>query len=487
MNPCGKSCCLEIKENRVKPALLIVDDEESVRESFRMVLQDDYDLLFAEDAKTTLRLLKTQTFDLCLLDIMLPDGSGLNLLRQMKRRDERIDVIMVTALQGVETALDAMKGEALDYITKPFEIGELRGLIKGVLAKRTREQEYRSFKAEINEQKPLCLTGISKAINKLLKKIETATKTESPICVIGEKGMEIEELAREIHRGSGRKIGPFVTVSLSTLSEEQLKRELFGEEAEKGKVPQVSKLEFADKGTLFLKQVDRMPLTIQKSLMAIFAGKTMFQPKGGVRMPLDIRIIASSEMDLTTAYARRFFLKDFHRFLTGRIFSVPPLRERKADIPLLMDRVLKMANRKAKTPVKTIRKEVVQLLTQYPWFGNLSELEKCIETMVLFAGKDTLTMDDIPLDILIMLMGLADTDLELKLSVKQLQRQFERIYIRKVIEHNLGHQDRTAESLGLHRTTLFNKLKKLNLEEDRRSIVQKRRDRGMGFRDLKYR
>jgi two-component system, NtrC family, response regulator AtoC len=467
----------------VKPVLLIVDDEESVRESFRLALQDDYDLIFAEDAKTTLHVLKNQPFDLCLLDIMLPDGSGLDLLRQMKRRDESIDAIMVTALQGVETALDAMKGEARDYITKPFKIDELRGLIKKVLAKRNLERETRFLKAEITHQKPLCLTGTSKVLQDLVKKVEAASRSETSVYLTGEEGTGVEEVARQIHLGSRRKKGFFVSQICSSQSEKQLERELFGEEIT-GQLPQMGKLEFAHKGTLFLKQIDRLPLEIQNKLMAVFTHKKMFRLESETQIPVDVRVIASSDVDLSAKTAKGLFLKEFYQLLKNCALFVPPLRERKEDIPLLMDQALKITNLRAKIPVKTIQKEIVQLLTQYPWPGNLSELESSIESMVFFAGKDTLTMEDIPLDILIKQTHLAKTKQAVKLSLKQVRRQFERKYIRKVLENMLGHQTLTAKTLGLHRTTLLLKLKKLNLEDDYKKIVQKRRERGIGFRDL---
>jgi len=463
----------------VNPSLLIVDDEESVRESFRLVLQDDYDLTFAEDAKTTLRALKAQTFNLCLLDIMLPDGSGLDLLRQMKRRDESIDVIMVTALQGIETGLDAMVGKAQDYVTKPFQINELRRLIKKTLAKRASKRE--NLLAGINESKPLCLMGNSAAVRDLRKKIEAAAASESPVCLRGEKGSGVEDIAREIHLKSRRSKGPFVTFNCSNPSERQLEKELFGEEGD-GKLPQVGKLEFADQGTLFLKQIDRMPLPIQDKLMGIFSKKMMFLPESGIHMPLNIRLIVSSEMDLTTKFARRFFIKNFYQFFMDITFSVPPLRERKKDIPLLIKHVLETA--KTKMPVKKTQNKVIQLLTRYAWPGNLPELENSVEAMVFFSKKDTVTMDDIPLDILIKQMDMAETRQAVKISSKQLRRQFERIYIQKVLERHHGHQSRTAKDLGLHRNTLVGKMKELNLEEDYRKIVRKRRERGKGFRDF---
>ncbi len=464
----------------MKPALLIVDDEESVRESFRMVLQNDYDLAFAEDAKSTLRLLKKQTFNLCLLDIMLPDGSGLDLLRQMKRLDESIDVIMVTALQGVETGLNAMKGEARDYITKPFNIEELRGLIKKVLSKKTMEMKKNAL-SELGASEILWLKGPSKAVRDLARKMGRMAFSKKPVCLIGERGSGVEEAAREIHLKSRRAQGPFVTLNCA-LPENILERELFGGETD-GKIPQIGKLEFADKGTLFLKQIDRMPLSIQEKLMAVFNHKSLLSRESGTRIRPDIRVVGSSEMDLITKFSRRFFTDDFYRFITSSFLLVPPLRERKKDIPFLVGRVLETANAKAKIPVKTISKEALRLLTGYPWPGNVAELEKSVETMVLFAGKDTLGMDDIPLDILIRQMDTAKNKQTVKVSIKQLQRQFERIYIRKVLERNLGNQNRAARDLGLHRNTLIGKIKELSLEKEVWQIVRARRKRGIGFQN----
>jgi DNA-binding NtrC family response regulator len=470
----------------MKPVLLIVDDEESVRESFRLALQDDYNLTFAEDAKTTLRILKNQNFDLCLLDIMLPDGSGLDLLRQIKRRDESIDVIMVTALTGVDTALDAMKMGAYDYITKPYKIDELYELIKRVLTKRALQKENKFLREEMNQRKPVSLIGSSKALQELVKKITGVAKAELPVLISGEMGSGVEEAAREIHAQSLREKGPFIVVPCASFPKNQLERELFGEEGDetKSKQPQIGKLEFADKGTLFLEQADRLPLELQDKLMKAFSEKKMSRLGSQVQAPLDIRVIASSDTELAQAVEKGVFRKDFYQFLNAFFLLIPSLRERREDIPELLDYFLKIANQKAKVPVKTVQKEAIQFLTQYTWPGNLRELENSVEMMALFAGKETLTIEDIPLDILVKQIDLAKTKEEAKLSLKRVRRQFERQYIRKVLERTRGNQTRTAATLGLHRNTLIWKLKELNLEEDYKKIVKKRRERGVGFRNL---
>jgi two-component system response regulator AtoC len=470
----------------MKPVLLIVDDEESVRESFRLALQDDYNLTFAEDAKTTLRILKSQNFDLCLLDIMLPDGSGLDLLRQIKRRDESIDVIMVTALTGVDTALEAMKMGAYDYITKPYKIDELYELIKRVLTKRALQKENRFLREEMNHRKPVSLIGESKILQELVKKITGVAKAELPVLISGEMGSGVEEAAREIHTQSLREKGPFIVVPCGAIPKNQLERELFGEEGDetKNKQPQIGKLEFADKGTLFLEQADRLPLELQDKLMKAFSEKKMSRLGSQVQTPLDARVIASSDTELAQAAEKGAFRKDFYQYLNSFFLLIPPLRERREDIPELLDYFLKIANQKAKVPVKTIQKEAIQFLTQYTWPGNLRELENSVEMMALFAGKETLTIEDIPLDILVKQIDLAKTKEEAKLSLKRVRRQFERQYIRKVLERTRGNQTRTAATLGLHRNTLIWKLKELNLEEDYKKIVKKRRERGVGFRNL---
>jgi DNA-binding NtrC family response regulator len=470
----------------VKPLILVVDDEESVRESFRLALQDYYELAFAEDAKATIRILKNQTFDLCLLDIMLPDGSGLDLLRQIKRRDESIEVIMVTALTGVDNALDAMKLGAYDYITKPYKIAELYELIKRVLAKKALERENRFLREELASKKPISLLGNSKAIQEVVKQISGISKVESPVLIRGEMGSGLEEVAREIHSQSLRHRGPFITLSCGSLSKGQIEKDLFGEEGdeEKNRSSQIGKLEFANSGTLFFEQIDRLPLEIQEKIFKVFSGKKMFRIGGHAPLDVDIHVIVSTDTDLLAEVEKGNFRKDLFQLLNVFSIALPALRERREDIPSLVGYFLKVTNQKAKIHVKNIQKEAIHFLTQYSWPGNIKELENSIEMMVLFAGKDTLGIEDIPIDILVKQIDLAKTKEEAKLSLKRVRRQFERQFIRKVLERTRGNQTLTASTLGLHRNTLIWKLKELNLEDDYKRIVKKRREHGIGFRNL---
>ncbi len=470
----------------MKPTLLIVDAEESSRDSLQLILEEEYDLVFAEDAKSTLRILKSTAFNLCLLDLMLPDDSGIDLLRQIKRRDESLEVIMVTALQNVDTALEAMKLGACDYISKPFQVNELLEIIKRVLNKRAIERENRFLKGECFSQTPVSLIGNSKVIREVLRRIKEIAMADAPVLIRGEMGSGNEDVAQEIHRQSQRQNESFVVIPCGALSRGQLNVELFGQEGdeEKNKSAQIGKLEFAEKGTLYLEKVERLPLETQGEMTKIFLERKLNRGNGPMAISLDFRVIASCEVDLIPEVEAGRFRKDFYQFLSSYSILVPPLRDRREDIPGLIDHFLKVANQKAKIPVKNIHKDAVRFLTGYNWPGNLTELQNSIEMMTIFAGKDNLALEDIPLDILVKQIDLAKTKAEAKISLRRVRRQFERQYIRKVLERTRGNQTRTAATLGLHRNTLIWKLKELNLEEDYKKIVKKRREGGIGFRDL---
>ncbi len=470
----------------MKPTLLIVDDEESVRDSLRLILGGDYNLVFAVDAKSTLQILKTTSFDLCLLDILLPDGTGTDLLRQIKRRDESLEAIMVTALQSVDTALETMKLGAYDYVTKPFQVNDLLEKIKSVLNKRDIKRGYRFLKGESHPQTPASLTGDSKAIQEVRCRILEMAGTDTPVLIRGEIGSGNEDAAWEIHRLSPRKNGSFVTIPCGALSKERLNVELYGREAKgnSDKPGQIGKLEFAEKGTLFLEKVERLPLETQEELAKVFVERKINRGKRRGAISLDFRVIASCEMDLAPEVDAGRFSRDFYRFISSSTLRVPPLRERREDIPGLIAHFLEAANQKVNLPVKSIHTDAVQFLMDYDWPGNLRELESSIETMTVFAGKENLDLEDVPLAILSKRIELTKSKAQAKISLWKVRRQFERQYIRKVLERTRGNQTRTAVALGLHRNTLLWKLKELDLEKEYQNIVKKRRESGVGFRDL---
>lgn len=466
--------------------LLIVDDEESVRESFRLALQDKYQLTFAEDIKSALKALKLRDYDLCLLDILLPDGSGLDLLKQAKRRDETLDVIMVTALQGVDTALDAMKLGAYDYVTKPYKLDDLYAVIHRALMKRKLERENRYLREERQHHQPLVFLGSSPVLREFRLKVEGMAGADFPVLMTGETGSGQEDIAREIHRLSPRSRGPFIRLDGSSVPRGHWEVELFGWESDDSRkqTSQIGKLDFAQGGTLFLDQADSMPAQVQDRLAKTLTEKRFNRLDSKASQSLDIRLIASLEGDYPSFPSSIPLRRELLQLLKTFSLAIPPLRERKEDLPELIHQFLKNANQRASVQVKALQKDAMQLLVKYPWPGNLREMEAVLEMMVLFAGKENLGLEDVPLDLLVKQIDLAPTREEAKISLKRVRHQFERQYIRKVLERTRGNQTRTAATLGLHRNTLIWKLKDLNLEEDYRQIVKKRRDRGIGFKDL---
>ncbi|HVZ81032.1 MAG TPA: sigma-54 dependent transcriptional regulator [bacterium] len=437
--------------------LLIVDDEEGVRESFRMALQDQYALTFAADARSALKELKRSGFDLCLLDIMLPDGSGLDLLEQVKRRDPDIEVIMVTALQGVETARTAMKGKARDYITKPFRVDDLLELIPQVLARRKGTGDAQTeglLRAEWRGGLGADLSGTA--------------RSGKAVWIVGEPGTGIEEAAREVHRSGPGARGPFVRLECGSIGEGALERELFGVE-KKGKASQVGKVEFAQGGSLFLVDADKLPEELQTRLARALSPQALGRP--------DVRLIASGPQGPKARTENGGIIEEFGA-LFGDPVTLAPLRKRAAEVPAMVQRYLERSGSK----VREAGKDVLDFLARYPWPGNLTELEGCLETMVRFAADGTLTLEDVPLDMLLRQAELDPAKGPVRHILKKVSRQFERKYIRRVLERTRGNQTQAAKTLGLHRNTLILKLKELKLEADYQRIVRTRRESRAGFR-----
>lgn len=470
----------------MKHYLLIVDDEESVRESFRLALQDHYELIFAVDVKSTLKALKLREFDLCLLDILLPDGSGMDLLKQAKRKDETMEIIMVTAVQGVKSALDAMKLGAYDYVTKPFKLEELYAVIQRALQKRALLKENRYLKESRQNEPSPSFIGSSPAFKNFIKKVEGMAAVDFPVLLLGELGSGSEVIARELHGLSARSKGPFVRLNCSSVPRGQWEIELFGQEGDDSKKrgPQLGKLDFAQGGTLFLDQIDLMPTSIQDKFAEVLKDKRFSGSDNKIVQEVDVRVIASLEVELSNIPFVPPPGRELFQILNAFSIVIPPLRERKEDLKELIFYYLKKSSQRAALPVKTLQKDALKLLLEYPWPGNLRELEAVIEMMVLFAGKEILGLEDLPLDLLVKQMDLAPSREEAKISLKRVRNQFERRYIRKVLERTRGNQTRTAATLGLHRNTLIWKLRELDLEDDYKKIVKQRRDRGIGFKDL---
>jgi DNA-binding NtrC family response regulator len=464
----------------MKPTILIVDDEPGVREAFRLALQDLYQITITEDVRSTFSVLKSKTFDICLLDVILPDGSGIDLLQQIKTKKNQLEVVMITALQSMDVALEAMKLGAYDYITKPFQLEDLYQIICRILKKKTLERENQYLKDEVyKNQSTLRLSSNNSSPIRTFPDISKLALLDTSILISGEVGSHKKWIAQKIHEMSGRKEFPFITLDCCDLNDGENDIEIFGEEQTFENLEshlQIGKLEFADGGTLFLNQVDRLSLGYQTKLFRALMEKQIFRIGSEIPVRFDLRIIASTSVDIGNLVAQHRFAKEFYRLIRDTELKVIPLRERKEDIPILINEFIRLANVKSKIHVKSISEEAVNILMCYDWPGNCAELEAVIELMVISSQSEYLSVEDLPLDILIHQINHAQTEGEARLSLKRIRNQFERQYIRKILEQTKGNQTRAAKILGLHRNTLIWKLNMLNLVDDYKNIVQIRRN-----------
>ena len=458
----------------MRTTLLLVGQEPALREAIRTVFGDGFDVLVAADARSALALLRKHPVSIGIFEVRLSDGSGLDLLRQVKRFDESIDVLMLTTSNDVETALEAMKLGAYDFITQPVRLETLKAVVGRLRERRCLAIENR-FLREQQQDEPF--PGHSPSARTLERRIVSAAGHAEPVLILGEPGTEKEAVAREIHRRGSRGGRPFVVFRCHGHGRDVLETELFGRrESVRGRgVPHVGKWEFASGGCLYLDQADRLPLEIQARLL------TALRPPAGTP-PADVRILASSN---TSTETQSRWNEDWRKILHRHTVEIPPLRERHTDIPSFIERQLRRVCTLSRVPLKGLTREAARFLAQYAWPGNLRELEDTVEIMALTASHEILGIEDLPLDILVRQIDPVRGAEESRLSLKKARRHFERQYIRKVLEKTQGNQTRAAETLGLHRNTLLWKLRELQMKDDCRVIVEKRKGKRTPGRSVK--
>ncbi len=449
--------------------VLSVGNDPAVRESLRVACGTGHDLVAADGMAAAIQLLRRHPVCCAVIDTHLPDASGLDLLRQVKRFDPGIDVIMVAAERDVETALAAMKSGAYDFLGKPFPSEVLKAALARLRERRDITRENRLLREEVRDSdRPDVYPGSSPASQRLARQIAEAGAASGPVLIRGEVGTEKEAVAREIHRVASGGHRPFAVVSGSVHNREALEADLFGRrESSRGRgVSHPGKMEFAEGGSLFLDHADRMPVETQSRLFQAFSSSAGAAP--------DVRILASCTPD-PLPHTR--WNKPWEAFLSRRVIEIPPLRERSCDIPGLIERHLRRVGTISRTPIKGLTREALQFLMSYPWPGNVRELENTVEIMSLTAEHGTLGVEDLPMDVLIRQVDGERGREEARLSLKKARRRFERQYIRKVLEGTRGNQTRAAETLGLHRNTLLWKLRDLQMRDDYRDILEKKRGR----------
>jgi len=448
-----------------KATLLIVDDEKSLRDSLRMLLQDTYNLVFAVTGKEAIRGIKKACPDLVLLDIRLPEIDGLEVLSQIKSMEPDLEVIMITAMNTVGSAVEAMKRGAYDYLTKPFDIEAVTAIIAKALDARRLKKENIFLKGEIERKYQFeKIVGRSPAMKEIFNLIGQVARSDSTVLIYGESGTGKELVARAIHNLSERGLKLFVPVNCAAIPEQLLESELFGHErgAFTGAFERkLGKFEIAEGGTLFLDEIASLPLTMQSKLLRVLQEREIERVGGVKTVPIDVRIISATNTDLKSAVAEDKFRKDLFFRLNIIPIEIPPLRERREDIPLLLEHFLGIYNREFGKKIRGFSREALEVLKNYSWPGNVRELQNLVERLAVLTKSAGIGMEHLPQDLLAPEQKEVSSEI-IDLPFKEAQKKFEAAFIRKAIEKAGGRKTKAAKILGIHRNTLLQIEKKLN-------------------------
>jgi DNA-binding NtrC family response regulator len=440
-----------------KISILIVDDESSVRDSlYNWFIEDGYRVECAEDAKIALQILETENFDIVLSDIKMPGMDGLEMLTRIKTIRKETIVIMMTAFATVETAVQALKEGAFDYVTKPFDPDDLSHLIRNASKQISLMEENEILKVKVVSLENVeDLIGESEAMHKVLREIESVAQSAASVIITGESGTGKELVARAIHANSPRKFFPLVSVHCGALSESLLESELFGHEkgAFTGAIyNRKGRFEMADNGTIFLDEIATISSKMQIELLRVLESKSFVRVGGNKEIKSDFRVICATNRDLKTMVENGAFREDLYYRLNVVNIYVPPLRERTEDIPLLTDYFIKKYCSTMNKPAVTIEAAALKRLGEFPFPGNIRELENMIERAIVVGNGKKITLRDLPI-------GKTESGPSFE-SLGDIEKH----HIEQILNKYNWNISVTAKALKVDRVTLYNKIKKYNLK-----------------------
>jgi DNA-binding NtrC family response regulator len=439
--------------------ILIVDDETVVRDSLGKWFEEEgYEVETAASAREALLKLPRERWDLALLDIKMPGMDGLELQRKIREVDPEILVVIMTGYASVETAVQALKDGAYDYITKPFDPDDLAHVIRKALEHRQVKREVVQLRQTLEETQAAELIGESPAMDKVRELIRTVAPMETTVLITGESGTGKELVARAIHNLSPRRLMPMVVIHCGALTETLLESELFGHE--KGaftgaQYRKKGKFEVAEGGTVFLDEISDISLKTQTDLLRVLQEKEITRVGGTQAIKVDFRAVAATNKDLEALVKEGTFRPDLFYRLNVFGIRVPPLRERREDIPLLADHFLRKYSQQMNKRFVGISKAAMEHLMDYPWPGNVRELENAIERAVVIGREPEVQASDFPLQV--------STGAE-PAPVGSLE-DVERAHILKTLEACKWNQSQAARVLKIDRVTLYNKIKKYGFKK----------------------
>src|SRR5881409_514878 len=447
--------------------VLIVDDDEGMRDTLAAILKREYRILKASSGEAALPMLNREDVDLMLLDVRLPGISGFEVLRIVKENYTLVEVLMISAITEIETAVQAMKHGAYHYITKDFDYDQLRALVRNASERQDLNRQVLTLSAQVADQTEReFIVGPSKMTRDIIDLVNKIAKLSATVLILGESGTGKELLARLIHRESGKPSAPFVAVNLAAIPKELVESALFGHEkgAFTGAIrQQLGKFELAAGGTLFLDEIGDMRLDLQAKLLRAIQEGEIDRVGGTKPIKTDFRLIAATNIDLEKAVKEGRFREDLYYRINVIPIKLPPLRDRTDDIPLLAEFFLRRYNTRFRKRIQGITDSTIALLKKYWWPGNIRELENLIERLVAVSDKDYISEEDLPLEFhfaQLEPMGSSSENL-----FQEATNTFERNFILRALEKCGWNVTGTAEYLGIPLSTLKYKMDKLDVRQ----------------------
>jgi len=447
-------------------SILIVDDDEvTLKNLSRLIRKDGYHIMTASTGSMALELLRKRECDLVIADLVMEDVSGLDVLEKAREFHRDIEVIVITGYASIPSAIEAMKKGAFHFLEKPFRADEVRHLVGQAMEKRRLKKQVAELREQVrSSSKEPVLVGRSKKITEVIRTCREIARTDCNVLLVGESGTGKELAASLIHHNSRRKGGKFLAINCGAFSEELLANELFGHE--KGAFTgagsaRAGLLESTSGGTLLLDEVGDMPLAMQVKLLRAIENQEIIRVGGNRPVAIDVRIIAATHQDLKKAVDAGLFRGDLYYRLNVISIIIPPLRERKQDIPLLAHYFLERAQKNSEKEIKGFSEQAMDLLVNYNYPGNVRELENIVERAVAMARGDTIGPGDLPPDLTeIEVFSFEHGDGGIK-TLREVQRE----YIQWVLNRVGRNKSRAAKLLGINRASLWRRLNRDEIDD----------------------